>query len=289
MAELELDMAPIVDRLYTLPPDEFAAARDAAVRQARTEGKAPLAREVARLRKPTQSAWLINLLWRDQRDVMNQLFELASELMQAQVDAAGSVLRALTTQRREIETALMRRAVELAQAAGVKVSDAQVREAQETLGAALAQPEVAEEVRSGRLVKPATYVGFGMLPTAAPPRAEPTAPVEPIDLQAAAARRASETEARRERERRVEAARGTLAAAAEEVKTAEAAAEDADKRSDDLRQQLETLRAQVRRLEVEVGRAAEQAEAASSAREAARRAHAEAAEALQRAERELTG
>src|SRR5438093_12082578 len=95
----------IADSLYSLKPDEFSAARDAEVRQARQAGNRDLAREIGQLRKPTQSAWLINLLWRDQHDVMEQLFELARELTRAQADAAGPELRALTQQRRQLESA----------------------------------------------------------------------------------------------------------------------------------------------------------------------------------------
>ncbi len=151
----------LADDLYALRPDEFAAARDEQVRQARADGRAALARELNKLRKPTQSAWLINLLWRDQRDVIEQLFELAEALSQAQAQASGPELLRLTAQRRELEAALMRRARALAEQAGVSVSASMEREAQETLAAAVALPEVADEVRSGRLVKPAAYAGFG--------------------------------------------------------------------------------------------------------------------------------
>src|SRR5215468_2777568 len=103
----------VAERLYALRPDDFAAARDAEVRNARTAGQAALARDLAKLRKPTQSAWLLNLVWRDQHDVMEQLFELSQELARAQADAAGPALRELTAQRRQLENALVRRAVEL--------------------------------------------------------------------------------------------------------------------------------------------------------------------------------
>ena len=79
----------VAERLYALKPDEFSAARDAEVRDARQAGNRDLAREIGQLRKPTMSAWLINLLWRDQHDVMEQLFELSRELGRAQAQAAG--------------------------------------------------------------------------------------------------------------------------------------------------------------------------------------------------------
>ncbi len=155
----ELDQ--IADDLYAQKPDLFAAARDEHVRKARADGRAALARDLNKLRKPTQSAWLINLVWRDQRDVMEQLFEVAEALSQAQAQSSGPELLRLTAQRRELESALMRRARTLAEKAGVSVSALMEREAQETLAAAVALPEVAQEVRSGRLVKPVAYAGFG--------------------------------------------------------------------------------------------------------------------------------
>ena len=147
------DLEKIAGELYALRPDEFAALRDERVRTARAEGRPALARELNRLRRPTQSAWLINLLWRDQRDIMQQLFQLADELGQAQARASGPDLHRLTAQRRELESALVRRARELAEDAGVSVSASMEREAQETLAAALARPEVAEEVRGSGLRK----------------------------------------------------------------------------------------------------------------------------------------
>jgi hypothetical protein len=155
----ELDK--IANELYAAKPDAFAAARDEEVRNARADGRAALARELNKLRKPTQSAWLINLLWRDQREVMEQLFELAEALREAQAQASGPDLLRLTAQRRELEAALMRQARALAEKAGVSVGAAMEREAQETLAAAVAVPEVADDVRTGRLVKPAAYAGFG--------------------------------------------------------------------------------------------------------------------------------
>src|SRR5690348_16036692 len=100
----------VADDLYGLPPDAFTGARDAAVKQARADGNAPLAREIAKLRRPTQSAWLINLLWRDQREVMEQFFEVADALRVAQAEAQGAELRELTSQRRQLETAMIRQA-----------------------------------------------------------------------------------------------------------------------------------------------------------------------------------
>jgi hypothetical protein len=316
-ADLDEQLARVADALYALKPDDFAAARDAEVRSARDAGQQPLAREIARLRKPTQSAWLVNLLWRDQHDVMEQLFELAYELSQAQADAAGPALRELTAQRRQIENSLVRRAVELGTQAGVRVSDSVAREAQETLSAALARPEVAEEVRSGRLVKPASYVGFGALPTTTPAADRPSPAL--IDLDAARQRRAAETQrpgtdesakdqraddqqaqreaaarerAEAERRQRLERAVATARAAAERAKNhledAAKAADEAHARVGDLRQQLDTLRAQLQRLESDVDSAEARATQADQRKQDAESENVAAIAAVKAAEKELT-
>jgi hypothetical protein len=232
---------------------------------------------LGKLRKPTQSAWLINLLWRDQREVMEQLFLLASELGQAQAAAAGAALRELTQQRRQLENALLRRAVDLASQAGVRVSDSVAREAQETLGAALAVPEVADEVRSGRLVKPATYAGFGGAASGGAPRPA-TSPRTPIDLQAVQRRRAAETERAGARPAGDTGARPTSdTGAGAEAADADAArlAEEEEQRAEAQRRaEEERLAAEARRRQLEaaqqaLGAAEAELRSASRAAEAA--------------------
>jgi len=322
--ELAAQVEAVADVLYGLTPDEFSDARDQFIKQARDQKNQPLARELARLRKPTQSAWLVNQLWRDQREVIEQLFQLSSELSQAQAQASGAALRELTAQRRQLENALLQQAVGLARQKGVHVSDSVAREAQETLGAALALPEVADEVRSGHLVKPATYAGFGTPSTAAPVK---TAPREPIDLAAiqraraaratersaeaaaapketeddAASRRAAEEAARRAREereeqerrraaeRRLQEARAVASSAEADLVRAERSLATADQRQHDLRQQLETLREQLRRVEADVQTAEAAAADAQGARDRAESALGEARQAVSEAEAELHG
>jgi len=120
----------IADELYAARPDDFAATRDEAIKKARADKDAELARDLGKLRKPTQSAWLINLLWRDQQPVLEQMLQIGEELGHAQAAASGPALQRLTAQRRELESALIRRARELAEAAGVNVSAHMEREAQ---------------------------------------------------------------------------------------------------------------------------------------------------------------
>jgi hypothetical protein len=284
----EPDFEPIADQLYAVRPDEFAAARDDSIRKARAEGRQGLARQLSQLRRPTQSAWLVNLLWRDQHDVMEQLFQLADELRRAQSEAAGSELRTLTAQRRQIEAALLRRANELAEKAGVNVADATAREAQETLSAALASPQVADEVRTGRLVKPASYAGFGVLPAAraaAAPQPKPAEPSLPDELQTRAAQRARER--REAAERRVREARAAVEAAAAELGERDREAQLAQAQHEELRGRLERLQQQLRDLQRDIASAGQAETAAARSRDQAERTHAAARQSLERAEKDL--
>jgi len=294
------DFERIADELYAARPDEFASARDEQVRKARADGRPELARELNKLRKPTQSAWLVNLLWRGQRDVMQQLFELAAELSRAQAGASGEELRGLTAQRRQLESALLRQAQALAAQSGVRVTDATAREAQETLAAALANPEVADEVRSGRLVKPASYAGFGVLPSGAAPTRAPTPaarspgladektappPTQAEDLATQEARRARErreaAEARlREARAALESAAGALAERKREVAAAQ-------QRREDLGQHLEGLKEQLRKLEQEIAAVGEAQRATTRRRDEAEQHHAAAQRDVERAEQVL--
>jgi hypothetical protein len=71
LEDVQAQVDAVAEQLYGLPPDEFSSARDEYVRQAREQRNQALARELGKLRKPTQSAWLINLLWRNQREVIS--------------------------------------------------------------------------------------------------------------------------------------------------------------------------------------------------------------------------
>jgi hypothetical protein len=295
----------IADELYALRPDEFAAARDERVRKARAEGQSALARELGRLRRPTQSAWLINLLWRDQREVMEQLFVLAEELTRAQAEAAGAELRELTAQRRQVESALIRQARVLAQQAGVSVSMSMEREAQETLAAALANPDVATEVRTGRLVKPASYAGFGGGVSPAPvvrapapePPAKKEAAREPIDIrdaEQARARRQAEEQAservrqlREDAEREVHDARIALEAAIADVTERASAAEAAQQQLGEARARVEELQQQLREAEQHVATADRAARETMQRHNQAETARAAAQRTLDRAQQRL--
>ncbi len=169
--DLEQLVDQAADELYGLAPQEFTAARDEQARAARAAGNRRLAAALGRLRRPTVSAYVLNLLVRGQPEVGEQLVALGEELRRAQEELSGPALRQLATQRAQLVGALVRSARKIAADAGHSVSQAVQYELEQTLHAALADPDVAAEVGSGRLTRAASRTGFD---AAAP---EPTKPV----------------------------------------------------------------------------------------------------------------
>ena len=280
----ERDLADIAVELYAVKPDEFIAARDEHVRRARESGRASLAKAVAALRRPNQSAWLINQLARDQADAVDELFELGDSLRAAHQHGDGAELQRISAERRKAEAALIRRARALGAQAGIDVTADMARETEETLAAALASPEVAEEVRAGRLTKPVAYSGFGTMLTSVP------APSAPKKKRPAAKRdAAADTEAQRraKAEQVVNDAREELEAAELDLAERENAAEEAARRAEELGSQVDQLREQLRAVEGELVATDRGARMEERRRDRARKSRDEARRALDQAERTL--
>jgi hypothetical protein len=148
-----MDLKLVADELYGLPPKEFTAARNAAAKQADDKD---LAKAIADLRRPTVGAWAVNRLVRDAPDGLEEALGLST---------AQLTMRELGRKRKELMEALVYRTLELT---GPLADDA-VTQVRNTLTAAMADPESAEQVRNGHLTKGLEYSGFGFaLPTPEP-------------------------------------------------------------------------------------------------------------------------
>ncbi|MFI7489487.1 hypothetical protein ACIBXA_14025 [Micromonospora echinaurantiaca] len=221
----------LVQQLYSTPPDRFVAARDAAAAEARQAGDPKTAREIAKLRRPTVAAWLVNLLAHRRPELVADLAQLAESLRSAQRELRGSRLRELSAQRRAVVGALVGEVRKLAaQTDGAPpAGKLPLAEVEATLNAALSDTEVAEQVRVGRLLRAASYAGFGEVPrpqlrlVTGGEEAEPEPP-RPERRPDRAALRAEQAEraARAERDRRRRALEKELAKARTEQERAEA-------------------------------------------------------------------
>ena len=98
--------------------------RSAQVAAAKAAGDKELAKQIGQLRKPTRSAWLVNLLARDAGADLDGLLEIGAALREAQENRDGAELRRLSTERHRAVEALTRRAAELGAAAEYAATEA---------------------------------------------------------------------------------------------------------------------------------------------------------------------
>jgi hypothetical protein len=156
----------LIRRLYEAPPEGFVAARTRAIAEAKKAGDQAAAKRLAALKKPTVAAWVVNLLALRKPELIDELVELSGALRSAQRGLDGAQLRELSDQRRQVVSALVAQARKLAVAADRSMTGAKLPlgEVEATLTAAMAEPEIAQQVRTGRLIRAATYAGFGEVP-----------------------------------------------------------------------------------------------------------------------------
>ena len=252
------DAADEVDALYALPAGEFVAARNALVKQLKGDGRKDEAAEVSALRKPSVVAWALNQVARDDPDAVTILVDAAAAVADAQraVMEGGDAkaLRAASAAQRGAASEVVEPAV---RHAGANNADA----VRTTLDAALADEELTEQLRAGRLTEtldaPAGF-GFGFAVGDAPaPRRRSTGGRAP---------KAAGTKAPKGAKGKASPAAGTPTDELAERRARAQAAKDAAK--------------EVARLEKELARADEAVASATTA-------HDDAVQVLEEAEREL--
>jgi hypothetical protein len=246
-----VDLQTATSELYGLSPDEFIERRQQLVAEARRAKDRELATEISKLRRPTRSAWLINLLARREPDDITALLELGTALQEAQQRMAGDELRQLSVQRRKAVDALARRAVELGREQRYSAPDGATQEVSQTLQTALGDAEIAELVRTGTLTQAVTYGGFGSTDLASALGASlPQAPRQPARKQVPPEPAPRlDPKRRREAEKAATEARERAQAARKAAEEAESEAEAATQHADELADKVESLRSQLRQTE----------------------------------------
>lgn len=161
-----MDFDTVADELYGLPPGEFIATRNGAAKQARADGDRQLAEQIRSLRRPSTAAWLANQLVREHREEMEPLLALGRELREVMADLGADDLRALTSQRYRLVSALVKQARGLGAAREVRVTDDVAHGLRATLDATLSDADSAEAVAAGRLTDALRVSGFGQVAAA---------------------------------------------------------------------------------------------------------------------------
>jgi hypothetical protein len=219
-----------LDALYTGPLEEFTSARNALAKELGSDW-------VKALPKPSSAAWLVNQLSVRKAGEVAELLELGRELRAAQEKMlAGSPdadkLRESAQREQRAVDSLTRAAEAIGREHGV---GAQIlTRVGETLQAAAGDPELAEAIERGRVVREQRAASIGLLGTAAPaqrPRRKGGKDREAADRRArqqqakrrkAAERKLAATERALERERaKLDRARETMEGAERRVHEAE--------------------------------------------------------------------
>ena len=250
-------LASARDELYAAEPDDFMRLRTELADAAKAAGQTAVAKQIAGLRKPTKAAWTLNQLSRAHPEAARRLAALAADLQRG---GDGARLRELTQARSRLIDELTRQAFA---AAGEPAPPAALREdVLATLGAALADPEVAAGLAEGTLVRAAHWAGFGMVPLAP----GPAVPARQRDPGPHARQREPEPQAEdelaRRRQQKIQLAEQAVAdatQAASSAASAEAELEDTvrdlEARLEEARQELATARRQAYQAETRRRRA----------------------------------
>lgn len=180
-----------IEDLYRAELSEFVAVRKRLADELKAAGKKELAAQVSKLGRPSVSAWAVNRLWWQQRELFAELLAAAARVKNGERDA--------NREHRELLGELRERATALLKDAGNAASDTTLRRVTATLSA-LAANGGFEPDPPGALVADRDPPGFealeGML--AAAPSAKP-ARSEGDDKRAEQERRRAEEQARQQR------------------------------------------------------------------------------------------
>ena len=260
------------DELYGLPPDEFTRARDERSKELRKSGDREGADAVKALRKPTVAAAALNVLARGRPKEVDRLLDAGEKLRAAQEDLLSGGDRAAFQRAAAKERELV---AELTAQAPAGLEERVAA----TLHAAALDPEIAEQLRTGRLVREREAVGgFGAMdaPQPAPARAKGTpAPARSGTTKRAKAKPKSSEDDSAKREK-LAAARTDERHARRELDAAQKALESAQTRAD-------AAEAHAAEAAERAKTTAERLKEARRAEAAARKAHDRAARALERA------
>jgi hypothetical protein len=156
-------LVDVADELYVLAPEEFTAARNARAKQVQAAGDRELAASIRALAKPTAGAWLANQLVRRDPAALDPLLDLGRALRDATARLDGAEMRSLSRQQAKVVGALVRRAAELGTPSGKPVSPGVAHDLEDTLRAAIADADAADQLMTGRLANGLQHNGFGLV------------------------------------------------------------------------------------------------------------------------------
>jgi hypothetical protein len=264
-----------VDQLFSVPQEEFIAARDELAKRLKAEGRDEEAAEVKAHRRPTVAAWAANQVARQRPGEVAELLAAGAELHKAQRKALSGVkgggFREAMERRRNAVVALAKAAEEVLREAG-KGSAGTVDALQPTFEAASVDQQAGEALKAGRLERElAAPSGFGgatgLEVVAAPAEKAPARGKKTVEDEAAlakqeAARREAKESERQaaEARRKVMRARASATRAEERAEKAASEANDARGAAKEAARHLKEAEAEAKRADAALARAEKRAE-----------------------------
>jgi hypothetical protein len=270
------DLDSIADELYALAPGEFTASRDARASEARKAGDRTLGSAVKLLRKPSTAAWALNQFVRAEPEQVVRLAELGRGMREAQESLSAEDIRALGRQRQQLVSSVAGRVRALAFGAGHPLSESAFRDVESTLEAALADPDAAVALSSGRLTRTLSYAGFGTVDVSeavggrdrgGPQGAEAGAMSADDRTTESPAAKATAGQGKDAARRRLDAARASAGAAALEARESAERLKEAEAAVAEAIREVAEAETELGRLEEAAGRARRRLEEARDASE----------------------
>lgn len=208
-----------VDALYRAAPDGFVAERKRLAAELKGAGDKGGAQKLGALEKPSISVWVVNQLYREQRERFDELLEVAAKLRGGDLAVAGEHREALAEMRRL--------AADRLRDAGHSANEATLRKVSASLAAIAAaggfDPDPPGALRADR-----DPPGFGEMDAASfagLPKRTPSREKSEYDAAGKAARE-KEERAKKEREEQRAAARSEQRRLQAELRAAEAELEE---------------------------------------------------------------
>jgi hypothetical protein len=160
------DVEGAVDEVYGSDLDDFVAARNRLAKSLRDAGRRDEADRVAKLRKPSVGAWVLNQLSRTHRRDVDLLLDAGHRLREAQAGVLGGADKSTFEKARKTEADAIRRLTREAEKrlrTRGAVNSSVLAQIAESLRAAAISPTGRELLARGRFTQPSRSEGFDIV------------------------------------------------------------------------------------------------------------------------------
>jgi hypothetical protein len=229
-----------LDALYAADPDDFVACRKRMQGELRTAGLKAEAALLARARRPSTSMWAVNQMVRRRPELVDALLRQSEALRNAQARGDRDALREAIRAHRAAVAAASDATLD---ALGSRANDSFREEILTVLRAASTQPELGEQLRAGRLVRPDDITP--QFPELDDGVVRPAEPRQPVDQEGDAERAARAAE--RETRQQLDDARREGTAANESVDAAQHRVDELTEELTHAREELRDARSRARK------------------------------------------